>query len=59
MPKTASGDDLKKAFTKLFLKVHPDRNKSPGANDAMVKVNKAMDVLSDLQERRQYDANFS
>ena len=54
--KTASQDDIKKAFRKLALKYHPDRNK--GNEEAMNKfkeANEAYSVLSDEQKRQQYD----
>ena len=54
--KTASQDDIKKAFRKLALKYHPDRNK--GNEEAMQKfkeANEAYSVLSDDTKRAQYD----
>ena len=54
--KTASQDEIKKAFRKLALKYHPDRNK--GNEEAMNKfkeANEAYSVLSDEQKRQQYD----
>lgn len=52
----ASKDDLKKAYRKLAMQFHPDRN--PGDKDAETKfreVNEAYDVLKDDQKRAAYD----
>ena len=54
--KTASGDEIKKAFHRLALKYHPDRN--PGNKDAESKfkeINEAYEVLKDEQKRAAYD----
>lgn len=56
LSKDASDDDIKKAFRKLALKYHPDRN--PGNKEAEEKfkeINEAYQVLSDPQKRAQYD----
>lgn len=55
VPKTASEGDLKKAYKKLALQFHPDKNKTPGATDAFKAIGKAFSVLSDAQKRKQYD----
>jgi len=52
----ASGDDLKKAYRKLAMQYHPDRN--PGDKQAEAKfkeINEAYDVLKDEQKRAAYD----
>jgi DnaJ family protein B protein 12 len=55
VPRTASDGDLKKAYKKLALQFHPDKNKTPGATDAFKAIGKAFSVLSDAQKRKQYD----
>lgn len=47
--------DLKKAFRKKALKVHPDKNACPQSSEAFKKVNAAMACLSDHAKRREYD----
>ncbi|MFM7023766.1 MAG: DnaJ C-terminal domain-containing protein [Flavobacteriales bacterium] len=54
--KTASQEDIKKAFRKLAVKYHPDKN--PGNKEAEAKfkeANEANEVLSDPEKRKKYD----
>ena len=56
VPKNASADDLKRAYRKLAMQHHPDRN--PGDKQAEAKfkeLNEAYDVLKDDQKRAAYD----
>ena len=56
VPKTASEDEIKKAFRQAALKHHPDRN--PGDQDAEARFReaaKAYEILSDADKRAQYD----
>ncbi len=54
--KTVSADDLKKAYRKMAMQCHPDRNPGDKAAEARFKdVSEAYDVLKDEQKRAAYD----
>lgn len=53
--KTATDDEIKKAFRKKARQLHPDINKAPDAEDRFKELNEAYDVLSDPNKRAQYD----
>ncbi|KAG9262717.1 dnaJ homolog subfamily B member 1b [Astyanax mexicanus] len=53
--KGASDDEIKKAYRKQALKYHPDKNKSPGAEEKFKEIAEAYDVLSDSKKKDIYD----
>src|SRR5919205_2521810 len=56
VPKSATADEIKKAYRSLARKLHPDRNPDNKAAEEQFKdVSEAYDVLSDANQRKKYD----
>jgi len=55
VPRSASKDEIKDTYRKLAMQYHPDRNKSPEAEEKFKEISEAYAVLSDAQKRQQYD----
>lgn len=55
VPRSADAQELKKAYRKLAMEFHPDRNPSEGAAAKFKEINQAYEVLSDDQKRQMYD----
>jgi molecular chaperone DnaJ len=53
--KDATADDIKRAFRRLAMQYHPDRNAEPGAEERFKEINEAYEVLSDPERRANYD----
>ncbi len=53
--RSANDAEIKKAYRKLSLKYHPDKNSAPSAENAFKAINAAYDVLSDKEKRNMYD----
>ncbi|KAG0659891.1 hypothetical protein C6P45_001726 [Maudiozyma exigua] len=54
--KTASDNEIKKAYRKLAIKLHPDKNPHPRASEAFKVINRAFEVLGDEQKRSIFDS---
>ena len=55
----ANFQEIKKSYRKLAKKYHPDKNKSPLAEETIKKINEAFEILSDRRKRKQYDLEVS
>lgn len=55
IPKDSSQEEIKKRFRQLAKELHPDRNKGKVAQEEMIKINEAYEVLSDKDLKEKYD----
>ncbi len=55
VPRSASADDIKRAYRKLAKKYHPDRNKEADAEKQFKQVQQAYETLKDPKKRTEYD----
>lgn len=53
--KSATPEELKKAYRRLAVQYHPDKNKTKEAEEKFKEINQAYEVLSNAQKRQQYD----
>ena len=51
----ANDEEIRRAFRRKAMEFHPDRNKTPGAEDKFKEINEAYQVLSDQEKRTRYD----
>lgn len=54
--RTATADEIQKAYRKLARQYHPDMNKEKGAEDKFKKLSEAYEVLKNPESRKKYDA---
>ena len=57
--KDASEEEIKKAYRRLSLQYHPDRNPSSEANNIIRDINTAYETLGDKEARRRYDLQLN
>jgi molecular chaperone DnaJ len=55
VPRGANGDEIKKAFRRLAMQYHPDRNSEEDAEARFKEIGEAYEVLSDAEKRAAYD----
>ena len=56
--RNATKEEIKKAFRKLALQWHPDKNKSPDAHNRFIEINEAYLILTDIEARAKYNVEY-
>ena len=56
--RSASQDDIRRAYLKSVQRLHPDKNVNPGETEMFLDVQQAYEVLADPKRRSQYDATL-
>ncbi|HEX6892904.1 MAG TPA: DnaJ domain-containing protein [Chryseolinea sp.] len=56
--RTSSNADIRRAYRKLAVTYHPDKNSDPNAESIFKEINQAYEVLGDPEKRRAYDQGF-
>jgi len=59
MERDATPDQIKRQYRKLAKESHPDRSSEEGAKERMAEINLAYEILSDPEQREEYDRYFS
>ena len=59
VPRGAAAEEVKRAYRKLVIRLHPDHNGQPGAEEAFKTLVEAYVVLSDARQRELYDSGSS
>lgn len=54
----ATQEEIKNQFRRLVKEWHPDKNPDPATKEKMAEINKAYEVLSDIERRKNYDKYF-
>src|SRR5688572_30615906 len=56
LTRSATADEIKRAYRKLARQHHPDKNKAKGSEEKFKEINEANEVLSDPEKRKAYDS---
>jgi curved DNA-binding protein CbpA len=56
--RTATSGEIKRAFRKLAVRFHPDKNPDPEAENIFKELSEAYDILSDWEKRKMYDLRW-